>query len=187
LTLDLSKLLRDGNFRPGREWSGTLVWRITRTGQQVASIGYEALLGESSGRARLFYTLKNRDEKRHADYWVQLDTTSQPFGGLRWWFLCPKTQARARKLHLPPNAEIFASRRAYRLAYGSQREADHDRAIERALELRRRLGASDGIGDPVKKPKGMHWATFAREMQKLDAAEAQVEGYMQLFNRLVNH
>jgi hypothetical protein len=46
-----------------------------------------------------------------ADYWtgekVEIDdkiflaTTRPPFGGLRWWFVCPHLNRRVRKLYLP--------------------------------------------------------------------------------------
>jgi hypothetical protein len=48
-----------------------------------------------------------------------------------------------RKLYLPFGARRFRSRHAYRLAYASQGEAAHDRAMQRARKLCRRLG-----GDP---------------------------------------
>src|ERR1700677_4470309 len=42
LTLTLSKLLRDGLFRPECTRSGSLVWTNTTTGERVGSISYEA-------------------------------------------------------------------------------------------------------------------------------------------------
>jgi hypothetical protein len=92
---------------------------------------------------------------RESDYWIQLETTPQPFGGRRWWFVCPQTGVRAAKLYLPNGAFTFASRRAYRLAYASQREPAHYRALRRAFKLRGKLGAEGGIGDYVRKPKWM--------------------------------
>jgi hypothetical protein len=44
------------------------------------------------------------------------------FGGLRWWFVCPQLNRRMRKLYLPLGGRHFWSRRAYELAYASQRE-----------------------------------------------------------------
>ena len=45
----------------------------------------------------------------------------------------PKTGVCASSI-LPPGARRFRSRRAYRLAYASQREAVHDRAMRRARQ-----------------------------------------------------
>src|SRR5664279_1359170 len=137
LTLSLSKLMRDGLFPPGRGWSGSIVWTNLNTGERVGSIGYESHLGEESGSVRLQYTTTRwGGEKHQSDYWIQLETTPQPLGGRRWWFLCPRTGRRAAKLYLPNGALTFASRQAYRLAYRSQRETTYDRALRRAFKLR---------------------------------------------------
>jgi len=93
-------------------------------------------------------------ERRESDYWIQLETTPQPFGGRRWWFVCPQTGGRAAKLYLPNGAFTFASRRAYRLAYACRREPAHYRALRRAFKLRGKLGAEGGIGDYVRNPSG---------------------------------
>jgi hypothetical protein len=99
LTLSLPKLMADRLFRPGCLWGGSLVWKDTSTREQVASLRYEAHLGQDSGRVRLKYTsTRSGGEKRESDYWVQLETTPQPFGGRRWWFICPRTGTRAAKL-----------------------------------------------------------------------------------------
>jgi hypothetical protein len=109
---------------------------------------------QESGRVRLHYTTTRWDgERRESDYWISLTTTSQHFGGRRWWFVCPRTGRRADKLYLPNGAFTFAARQAYRLAYRSQREAPHDRALRRAFKLRGKLGADGGIGDYVPKPE----------------------------------
>jgi hypothetical protein len=138
-----------------------------------------ARLAQQSGTLTLAY--------KRADYWIdsrqQIETTinlvatAQPFGGQRWWFRCPRTGRRVTKLYLPFGALRFASRHAYRLAYRSQRESPSDRAISRAFKLRRKLGATGGIGSAVDKPKGMHRRTFAREMAKVEDAEMLVNGY----------
>ena len=59
----------------------------------------------------------------------------------------------------------------------------HDRAIRRAFKLRRRLGSEGGIGQSIRKPKGMRWATFEREMAQVEAAETLVNGYTVLLVR----
>jgi hypothetical protein len=70
---------------------------------------------------------------------------------------------------------MFASRRARRLAYRSQRETDYDRAVGRAFKLRRRLQDAGSIGDPIAKPKWMRWATFERQMVQIGVAEAAID------------
>jgi len=128
---------------------------------------------------RLQYTTTRWDgERRESDYWIQLETTPQPFGGRRWWFVCPRTGRRAAKLYLPNGAFTFASRQAYRLAYRSQREAPHDRALRRAFKLRGKLGADGGIGDYVPKPKWMRWPTYDRKLEEVFAAEEVVDAHL---------
>ena len=63
-------------------------------------------------------------------------------------------------LYKPAGSGIFASRKAHRLTYRSQRQSPYDRAISQTFNRRQRLGADGGIGDPIDKPKGMRWATF---------------------------
>jgi hypothetical protein len=138
---------------------------------------------QESGRVRLKYTTTRWDgERRESDYWISLETTPQPFGGRRWWFVCPRTGRRAGKLYLPNGAFIFAARqaqaRAYRLADRSQREAPHDRALRRAFKLRGKLGADGGIGDYVPKPKWMRWRTYDRKLEEIFAAEEVVDAHL---------
>lgn len=181
LTLNLPKLLRDGFFQPRTSLKGTITWTNTMTGGRVGWIGYEACLGEAAGRVRLQYTTTRlRGEKHESDYWIDLETTPQPFGGRRWWFICPRTLDRVANLHLPPGSLTFASRRAYTLGYRSQRETPRDRSLGRAFKLRRRLGDEGGIGDFVLKPKWMRWATFDRAMASIEAAETTVDAYTKL-------
>jgi hypothetical protein len=172
LTLDLAKLRR-GAFGPGYGWGGTLRWTDGYSGRHIGSVGYEGFLNQEYGRVRLTYTSTLwGGHKQQSDYWIDLATTPQPFGGRRWWFVCPKTGDLASKLHLPPGALTFASRKAHKLAYRSQRETRRDRALGRAFKLRRRLGDQGGIGEEIAKPKGMRWRTFDREMVKVEVAEA---------------
>jgi hypothetical protein len=176
LTLRLSTLLRD---RPGCAWSGSITWTDIRTGEQSGSISYEAYLRQKTGRVRLYYTTTRRDgERRESDYTIELETSPQPFGGRRWWFICPRTGVRAAKLYLPNGAYTFASRRAYRLAYRSQRETPYDRALRRAFKLQRKLGSDGGIGDYIPKPKWMRWRTYDRKLEEIFTAEQVVDDHL---------
>ena len=65
LTLSLPKLLRDNLFQPGSVCYSSLIWTNTTTGERVGSIGYEAHLGEDSGRVRLHYTTTRWDGEKH--------------------------------------------------------------------------------------------------------------------------
>jgi len=131
-------------------------------------------MGEERGWVRLTYTTTNHwnGQTTNHDYTVELTTTLQPLGGRRWWWVCPRRGDLVAKVYKPAGGTLFASRKAHRLAYRSQRQSSYDRAISQAFKRRQRLGADGGIGDPIDKHKGMHWATFDREMQQIEAAQA---------------
>ncbi len=73
-----------------------------------------------------------------ADYWsgeeveiddqIYLAASCPHFGGLRW-FVCPYLNRRARKLYVPLGGRHFWSRRAYELAYASQRETKFEKGF----------------------------------------------------------
>ena len=160
LTLDLYKLIRDGALRPGQSTSGSLIWTHTRTGEMMASIGFDAdLTDTASGSLRLHYNANGTP----VDYRVSLTTTRPHFGGVRWWFACPVTGGRAFKLLLPSGSDQFASRQAFALAYRSQNETPRDRLLSKAQRIRRRLGGSGSLSDPFPDiPRGMHQQTYWR-------------------------
>jgi hypothetical protein len=54
----------------------------------------------------------------------------------------------------------------------SQREAPHYRALHKAQGIHEKLGGTGIIDDPVFKPKGMHWRTYTRQLQRLQKAES---------------
>ena len=189
LTLDLPRLIKAGWLKPGSSTSGTLRWSNVGTGEEIASMGFEARLGAEEGYIRLRWTSTNQlsRETHQCENRINLVTSLQPFGGRRWWFVCPRTGQRATRLHLPPGADTFACRKAYRLAYRSQRETPRDRALSRAFALRRKLGHDGGIGDYIARPKGMHRRTFERAMARITRAEDIVDMHEALlFGRLVS-
>jgi hypothetical protein len=178
LTLDLSRLFKMGWLKAGASTRGTLRWSALGTGE-VASVDFESCLSEQSGHIRLHWTSMDQltGETRECENRIALITRLQPFGGCRWWFICPRTGQLASRLHLPDGAYNFACRGAYRLGYQSQRGAPRDRAVSRVFALRRRLGNNGCIGDFIVKPKGMHWRTFGRLVTRIERAEGIVQGH----------
>jgi hypothetical protein len=59
LKLDLHHLIRNGSFWHGATVTGSLAWTNTYTGEQRASIGYEAHMDEERGWVRLTYATTN--------------------------------------------------------------------------------------------------------------------------------
>jgi len=108
-------------------------------------------------------------EWKSENYPVRVEWTGCTFGGRRAWFLCP-AQGCGRRVAILYSGGIFACRHCYKLAYACQRENADDRAMRRADNVRQQLGWGAGIANPKGgKPKGMHWATFARLSAKQDA------------------
>ena len=132
-----------------------------------------AITIDTTDRHYPFLELAHRRRTAGAErerYRVRLETTDQPFGGIRWWFRCPRTGRRAVCLRLPLGGHQFWGRHAYGLGYASQREDRKGRAQLQAQKLYAELGG-DGHwmeGAPPKL-KWMRWATYERKAAKLDA------------------
>jgi hypothetical protein len=169
LTLDINRLLRHRNIVPGDQCFGSLKWRNVATGEDVGSVSYEACLADADDAwLRLRYSVDDSAQ----DYRVALDSTPCHYGGRRWWFVCPRSGRRVAKLHLPPGGTLFAARRAYGLAYRSQRETALDRSHDRQRRLYRKLGAEYEYFEqaPPRRPKGLHRRTYERLTGELYAA-----------------
>jgi hypothetical protein len=152
-------------------------WRWTRRGEAdpLTKVEIRLELQTSDGTAWLRYDVDQFSHRTGPQqYPVSMVTTPCPFGGLRWWWLCPATRRRVSKLYLPNGGDRFLSRGrgAYRLAYASQRQAPIDRMHARSDRLYAKLGADyrdqSGTYWPPK-PKGMHWHTYGAICERLDA------------------
>jgi hypothetical protein len=168
-TLDIGRLLRTGALVPGAVTSGSIVWSIAATGEKQATIGYEAHMADPAGAyVRLHYTVNGAAQ----DYRVGLRRAPCRLGGFRWWWQCPRTGHDAAKLYLPSGATMFLSRRAYRIAYRSERGGPLDRSHIRQMRLYAKLGAQyrafSEFAPP--RPKGMHHRTYERLCAELGAA-----------------
>ena len=99
---------------------------------------------------------------------VDLASTAMHFGGRREWLRCPRCGGRARILYGPK----FACRSCQRLNYPSTRQCSRDRAITRAVLLRRRLGGDGSLMEPFpRRPKGMKFKTWWRLYRKASREE----------------
>lgn len=176
LKLDLGRLIRRGWVVPGGWNFGILTWTTVPDKEHVASIGYEADLRDRAGAwLRLHYTMTDSDGSKLArDYRVWLATTRPHFGGVRWWFVCPLTGTRAAKLYLPPGADRFASRRAYRMSYESRRDKPLFRAQAWEARIIRKLGGDYGHPNAPTppRPKWMRWRTYGRLCAELESSMA---------------
>lgn len=136
--------------------SGNLQW--SRGGRPTGSISYRV----DHAALVLRYRHRTSDGAFHdVEENVPLDRTPCNFGGERLWFLCPRCSRRVAVLYAA--GKRFLCRHCHDLSYGSQSEIYSDRMMRKARKIRRRLGASENLWDPIlEKPKGMHWRTFDR-------------------------
>ena len=172
LRIDLTWMLRTKRASEGKRVWGSLHW--TCGGRDSGSVSYAANMHES-GQERLELTFTNnrhgqREEIRQT---VWLTNTQPNYGGKRWWMLCPVNGHRVGKLYLPPGGDIFASRKAWQLAYQSQRNAPHDRVFERLFRLQKKLGCQQGWEQPIFRPKGMWERTWQRHLAEYQALDAE--------------
>jgi hypothetical protein len=154
---------RKGYLRVGA--SGMVRW--SRRGEEFASVQF----GTETNQIRLHYKTRSRGgEWQEKNYPVEVEWMDCYFGGKRAWFRCPACDHRAAILY---GAEVFACRPCLRLVYESQREAPHYRALSKAQAIHEKLGGTGITDDPVFKPKGMHWRTYSRYMERFRKAESR--------------
>jgi hypothetical protein len=178
ITLDVRHLTRAG-LAPGCQLSGQLQWTWPSTGQPVCQIEYRATLSNGNTGSLHLISVTRFDQLgrpvRTEGQTIQMVVTIPPYGGRRWWFLCPSTGQRAMKLHLPYDAWFFASRQAYRLGYAVQRESAPAQARRRARKARARIGGDPDLTQRLPwKPKWVRWATYWRHVDACHRADEEV-------------
>lgn len=174
LRIDLAWMIRTGRAVPGSHISSSLHW--TCGGEPSGNIGYEAIMTDpDNSRLILTYT-KGRDGAReNVRQEIRLVHTQPHYGGKRWWMICPYGGGRCAKLFLPGNGDRFASRKAWRIGYRSQRVAGHDKPFERLNRLQRKLGCNEGYDEYPFRPKGMWQRTYERHMARYEEISDQCD------------
>lgn len=170
--VDITWMVRTRRVVPGSLTAGTLSW--TCGGHPAGWISYEAdLRDEYAGELRLIYTRGSGADKENVRQTVRLVYTEPNYGGRRWWMVCPYSGQRVSKLYLPNAGDRFAGRKAWRLAYNSQRKSARDRPFEALFRLQRKLGCEQGWEAPLIRPKGMWRRTFERHLDRYEELDAQ--------------
>ena len=160
-------MLRRGFAVDGRFTTGSLSW--SRGDRPAGSIGYKCDMSDPDAATLVLeytFTDERSGEKRDYTQRIALSYTVPHYGGRRWWLHCPVNGSRVAKLYMPPGAEAFASRKAWRLGYHSQRVSKRDAVFERLFRLQRKLGSYQGWGHGITRPKGMHHRTFERHFER---------------------
>lgn len=103
---------------------------------------------------------------------IELTSTPCNYGKSRYWFTCPYCKGRKATLYFGNSG--LACRKCYGLCYSVENKTRSDRAIDGAFKINNRLKFEGDIDCWGDKPKGMHWKTFNRLIEKRD-------GYSQFF------
>lgn len=169
LRIDIAWMVRTERAVPGASVSGNLSW--TCGGEPSGDINYTCDMSDPEHAVlELRFTVScfSTGEKTRHTQRIMLSYTVPHFGGKRWWMHCPWTGARVGKLYCPSGGEKFASRKAYRVGYRSQRMTKRDAIFERLFRLQEKLGCERGWGNWISRPKGMHHRTFERYLDEYE-------------------
>jgi hypothetical protein len=179
--LDLAAIMRNSAAKEERYTSGTVVWANT---PDVALLEVHVVLNlsDGGGDASLSYLVRDphTDEARTIAYCIHLETTRPHLGGLRWWFRCPVTGKRARKLYLYPGLERFCHRDAIDPppTYALQRVSGFDRVLMQRNTLAAKLGNEPTFSGLGQKPKWMRWKTFNQYRQRDEKLQERHDWYL---------
>jgi hypothetical protein len=162
--LDASRWMREDILKADVWHRGRVEWfRDAERKEVTSSIGYELNTTEAGPWVRLFYTITKDGER--VDYRVPLTVTRLPFGGLRWWFVCPLVvndnpcKQRVGKLYLPPAGKYFGCRHCYRLTYTSCQESRKYDSLYR--DMARRTG--EDMATVKRRMNRLSWFGRRRE------------------------
>lgn len=169
LQIDISKLKEWEYLNPEQIKSGTLTW--SRNGSQTGSISIVGNTQSEQPYIELDY--KYRDEPRN--YKVRLISLPSNLGkGLIWYFLCPQTNKRCRKLY--SIGGYFLHREAFNgCMYETQTQSKKYRQLDKTLgayfksdnlysELYKKNFKKTYAGKPTKR--------YLRIMEQIQKAES---------------
>jgi hypothetical protein len=169
LQISISKLKEWEYLNPEQIKSGTITW--SRNGNQTGSISIQVNTKSEQPYIELDY--KYRDEPRN--YKVRLVSIPSNLGkGLIWYFLCPHTKKRCRKLY--SIGGYFLHREAFNgCMYETQTQSKKYRQLDKTLgayfeidnlyeELYKKNFKKTYAGKPTKK--------YLRIMEQIQKAES---------------
>lgn len=136
--------------------AGALEYR--RIGVLTGRATYTASVGQESGVLLLEFSFA--DEPVATMETISLTSVPNPWGGRHWFFVCPRTGRRARKLHRWPGLG-FCHREAAPVPpiYRCQRDSGMARTTRAMHDICKQLG---GLPWEVEKPRGMPRRRFYR-------------------------
>lgn len=160
-------------MRDDCQWDSRMTWR----GGLAIEFQCRLVPGRPDCRAlrAQYHIADHAGEIQSIDETFTLERSAQPFGGCRWYFVCPSSKRRCKVLYLPAGATRFRSRWGFRcrLQYRSQRLAPIYRYHHGARQIAKRIlkrGSVDWQRQHADwalppKPPWMRWATY-NELEK---------------------
>lgn len=180
--IDLRRLFKSGKIVPAKDIVSIESWVFD--GRVVGRMRLEALMSELGDERLILRFWRGDGWSQTAPLQViKLVATEAGFGGKRWWMLCPATGRRCLKLFRPNHGQSFASGKAWRVSYTSQRLLPHDRPFEQLFRLQRKLSSSEGYEQPLARPKGMWRRTFERHRARYEALSEECDRIMSVWFR----
>lgn len=169
LSLDSRRMAKYGVFNEGE--SGSWVWRETKTNVVKSSLSYSF----NHQGLTLSYTCNGENY----NYLVSVKITPCHYGGVRYWFNCPRCHKRVAKLYLQ-NAMYFC-RTCQHLNYDTQQSCKLDSTRIGMYKIRNKLQwqyetAYMNAWQRIK-PKGMHHTTYNNLVLKHDQLEEKANRY----------
>jgi hypothetical protein len=127
-TISVSDLKRWGYLEPEQWRSGTITW--SRQGRETGSIGFTVDTLDSQPTLELDYKYDGHQVK----YQIQMVSVPSNVGkGIVWYFLCPYTRKRCRKLYLVQT--YFYHREAFKGSFYEKQTYSHrGRKLNKSLE-----------------------------------------------------
>lgn len=168
-TVSISFLSKHGYLKPNQWKSGTITW--SRNGNKTGSISIRVNTQLDSPYLELDY----KYNEAPINYRVQLVSTRSNLGkGVVWYFVCPQTGKRCRKLHLADT--YFYHRSAFRgCMYEKQTQSKKYRGLDKTLgayfkcdnlysELYKKHFRKQYAGKPTKK-----YLKLTRQIQRAES------------------
>lgn len=132
--VDVRQLRRAGLFVAGAVTRASLEWRV----QLARPIGSAQIVADMTDRKRPFVTIVSDEQPFAIKQRLNLVTLPMPFGGERFYFVCPVLGIRCEVL--PSVGGHFASRQALRLNYQSNCDDQFSRLRNARSKLMAELG-----------------------------------------------
>lgn len=148
IRLSLSDLRRDGAVKR-HQWSRRdRYWRLCGSREVVCAL--TIVIDIECRLPKPTLSLTGSAYGRTIDQDLEIVAQPQPFGGERFYVICPLTGRRCITLILPPGQAEFASLQGWRVPYASTREREIRRAVRTQHKLEQRWSS---LSKYARKPK----------------------------------